>query len=252
VDLFDVARACIRRWYVVLPLLLIVAWYSHNMYQSVKPVYYSNATIGMVAPNTKMWSAPQGVEMPQNGLLEMGGPSLMANMAAVGLKDPTVVTKVVAAGGTANYTSSMFWVPATSPQLPMVTIAATEPDPAVALKTVELVLEQANSTLHTLQQQAGVPDSQMVKSFVVSPPSEPASAMPSRTKSTIAVFAAGVGITILVGLLVDVLLMRWKRRRQKRRQTRVQAADGADTADGARNVDPQNKYAADEVALDTR
>ncbi len=42
-------------------------------------------------------------------------------------------------------------------------------------------------------------------------------------------------------------------RRQKRRQTWVQTAAGADTADGARNVHPQDKHAAaDDVAMDSR
>ena len=54
-DLFDVVRSCIRRWYVVLPLLLIVAWYSHQIYASAKPVYYSSAVIGVAPPNTQVW-----------------------------------------------------------------------------------------------------------------------------------------------------------------------------------------------------
>ena len=50
-DLFDVVRSCFRRWYVVLPLLLIAAWFAHDIYTSVKPVYYSNAVVGLAAPN---------------------------------------------------------------------------------------------------------------------------------------------------------------------------------------------------------
>jgi hypothetical protein len=222
------------------------------MYKSAKPVYYSSATIGVAAPSTKMDIAPQGVAVPHNGLLDIGGATVIANMAAIDLHSPAVVERVVAAGGQADYTSGMFWVPPTSPQLPMVTISATEPDPAAALKTVELVVAQADSTLRTLQQKANVPDAQMVTPLVVSPPSAPVAGMPSRIKSTIAIFAAGVGIVILAGLLVDVLLMRRKARRQERPQTRVQTTDGADTADGARNVDPHNEYADDEVAMDSR
>ena len=72
-------------------------------------------------------------------------------------------------------------------------IEATNADPAAVTKTLELVLQQAEITLRTLQQQAQVPDDQMVAPFVVSPPSAPAAGMPTRTRSTIAIFVAGAG-----------------------------------------------------------
>ena len=250
-DLFDVARSCFRRWYVVLPLLLVALWYSHKMYTSAKPVYYSNAVISVAAPSTRVDQAPVGVPIPRNGLLDLGGASLITNMAAIGLRDPDVVAKIVAAGGRPDYTSRMFPVPGTMPELPLVMIEATEPDPASASKTVELVVAQADSTLRTLQQQADVPDDQMVKPFVVSPPSAPVSGMPSRTKSTISVFVAGAGLAVLAGVVADVFLTRWKARRQKRQ--RIPAApQSVDAADAAEDDDSQNSRAADEVAMDSR
>ena len=80
-DLFDVVRSCARRWYVFLPLLLIVAWYSYSVYSSVKPVYYSNTVIGIVPPSTRVDNVPAGVPIPRNGLLDVGGASLIAKMA---------------------------------------------------------------------------------------------------------------------------------------------------------------------------
>ena len=116
-DLFDVARSCFRRWYVFLPLLLIVAWFSHSVYSSVKPVYYSNAVIGLAPPSTRVDNVAPGVPLPRNGLLDIGGAPLIANMAAVGLREPSVVDRVVAAGGLPDYVSKMFPVPATMPAI---------------------------------------------------------------------------------------------------------------------------------------
>jgi hypothetical protein len=263
VDLFDVVRSCFRRWYVVLPLLLIALWFSHRVYNSAKPVYYSNAAVSVAPPNIQVPVGTPGAAVPRNGLEDVGGATLIPNLLVFGLSDPSVVAQVVAAGGQANYTVKMFPVPATSPELPLIMIEASEPDPIAASKTVALVVAQTDPALRTLQQQAGVPDDQMVKALVVSPPSAPAGGMPSRTKSTMTIAAAGAGIAILVGLVVDVLLMRWKAHRRNRRQTRVQTAGDADTADGvrsadaavsadgARNVNPQNRHAADEVAMDS-
>jgi hypothetical protein len=258
VDLFDVVRSCFRRWYVVLPLLLITAWFSHHVYSSVKPVYYSSAAISMAPPNMQVPIGDPGVAVPRNGLEDVGGATLIPNLLVFGLRDAGVMGQVVAAGGQPDYMVRMFPVPATSPELPLIMIEATEPDPIAASKTVELVVAQADPVLRTLQQQAGVPDTQMVKPLQVSPPSPPAAGMPSRTRSTIAIFVAGAVLAILAGLVVDLLLMRWKTRRQKRQQTRVQTADGADTADGAEaadgagHVSPRSRHASDELAVDSR
>src|SRR5262249_5148276 len=99
VDLFDVAGSCFRRWYVMLPVLLITFWFSYTSYKSVQPVYYSNVVIGIAPPSTRVDSTAPGAEVRRNGLLDAGGAALVANMARIGLRDPAVVSQVVAAGG---------------------------------------------------------------------------------------------------------------------------------------------------------
>lgn len=248
-DLFDVVRSCFRRWYVVLPLLIVAAWYSHHIYTSVKPVYYSQAVVGFVPPNTQQIQAPPDqYVVPRNGLLDAGGPALLANMAMIGLRDPAVVSQVVSSGGAADYVAKMFPVPATSPPLPMIMIEATEPYPDSASKTVELVVAQAEPALRAVQAQAGVPEGQMVKPFVVSPPSAAVAGIPSRTRATITVFVAGTGLAILIGVVFDLVVPRWRTRHLPRRQGKqnnpqVSTADPNTTAIEAE---------ADEVAVDSR
>jgi hypothetical protein len=212
VDLFDVVRSCFRRWWVLLPLLLVVGWFSYDAYTSVKPVYYSNTVIGLSPPNTKVVNAAQGVPLPRNGLLEVGGAALIANMTTVGLMEPAVVDRVVAAGGLPDYVARMFPGPANMPQLPLVMVEATNADPAAVSRTLELVVAQSEVTMRNLQEKARVPEDQMVAPFVVSSPSTPAAGMPSRTRSTISIFAAGFGLSVVVTVLVDVLLCRRRRR----------------------------------------
>jgi hypothetical protein len=213
VDLFDIARACARRWWVFLPLLLIVGWFSYDVYSSVKPVYYGNAVIGLTPPSTKIYNAPQGVALPRNGLLDIGGADLIANMAAVGLREPSAVDRVVEGGGIPDYVSKMFPIPTGTSPLPIVMVEATAADPAAVTRTLELVITQADATLRALQRQAQIPEDQMVTPFVVSPPSTPAAGMPARTRSTIAIFVAGAGLAVLVTVVMDALLVRRKTRR---------------------------------------
>jgi hypothetical protein len=242
VDLFDVVRSCFRRWYIFLPLLLIVAWFSHSVYSSAKPVYYSQAVIGVAPPSVRVDDVAPGLPLPRNGLLDIGGAPLIANMAALGLREPSIVDNVVAAGGLPDYVSKMFPAPANQ-QLPLIVIDATDEDPAAVTKTLEVVIAQAGVSVRTLQQQARVPDDQMVAPFVVSPPSAPAAAMPTRTRSTIAIFVAGAGLSVLLTVLADVLLTRRKSRAQQRRQERSDAAAGPDPAHPPNEVKQPNQTA---------
>ena len=215
-DLFDVVKSCARRWYIFLPLLLVAAGFSYHAYTSVQPVYYSSAVLGISPPPTRVDHVEAGVALPRNGLLDIGGAPLIANMTAVALREPSVVDQIVAAGGLPHYVSEMFPVPATSPQLPLVWIEVTDPDPEAVTKTLELLIAQSDATLREVQQNARVPSDQMVTSFVVSPPSTPAMGMPTRMRSTIAIFVAGAALTVLLTVVLDVLLTRiGARRRQK-------------------------------------
>jgi hypothetical protein len=137
-------------------------------------------------------------------------------MAAVGLRDPSVVDQVAAAGGLPDYNAKMFPVPSTMPQLPLIMVEVTNADPAAVTKTLELVIQQAGETVRSLQKQAKVPDDQMVAPFVVSPPSTPAAGMPARTRSTIAIFVAGAGLSVLLTVVFDVFMTRFKARRRQR------------------------------------
>lgn len=218
-DLFDVVKACFRRWYVLLPLLLITGWYSYNVYAGVKPVYYSQAIVGLAPPGYRVDTAPTGQPLPRNGLMDIGGAPLLANMAALGLREPTVVNRVVALGGLPDYTARLFPVPANAQPIPLVMIEETAPDPAAATKTLELVSDEMSSSLESIQKQANVPPEMMVEAFVVSPPSTPVAAMPTRTRSTASIAVAGIGLSILATVLVDVLLVRRRQRTKLHAQT---------------------------------
>jgi hypothetical protein len=169
-------------------------------------------------------------------------------MAVLQMREASIVNAVVAAGGSQDYGVKMFPVPATAAQLPLIMVDAGLPDPNFAKKTVDLAAAQTDAALRAVQLQAGVPDDQMVRGFAVSAPSEPVPAMPSRTKSTIVIVAVGVGSAILVAVVLDILIMRWKARRRNRRQIQSkiesQTVDAAAFSDGTKKA-PSNAHAED-------
>lgn len=215
-DLFDVVRACFRRWYVALPLILVTGWFAMTTYQSVKPVYYTNAVIGLSGPSMQVVYDPKVI--PHNGLLETGGPALIANLVVLGLRDPEIKARVVDGGGQPNYNTYLFPVPANTPALPLVTVDTTQPDPESATKTVSLVMAQIGSVLESIQRNAGVPDDMMVRPISATPPQTPTPGVPSRTRSTIAIMAGGVGIAVVIAVLFDVVLSRMAAARSSRKR----------------------------------
>lgn len=209
-DLIDVSRACLRRWYIVLPILLATAAFVYHDYTSTKPVYYSNAVVALAPPNSQLPFSTAGVPVPRNGLLDSGGPVLIANLAVLSWRDPSVVSQVVTAGGRPNYNVRMFPSPGTAAPLPIIMVEATESDAGTAAATVKAAIAQAEQVLHTIQQQAGVPEAQMVRALVASPPRAPVAGKPSQIRSSISMALAGLVLAVVLALVADMLILRRK------------------------------------------
>ncbi|MDH6196224.1 hypothetical protein M2272_002867 [Mycobacterium frederiksbergense] len=235
-DLFDVVRSCARRWYICLPLLLIAAWFSYGKYSAVQPAYYSQAVIGFAGPSSRVEYAQAGTPISRNGLLDAGGADLIANMTALGLREPAVIDAVVSGGGLPDYSSRMFPTPPGSAPIPLVMIEETGADPAAVTRTLELIVEQSTGTVENLQKQAGVAPDQMATPLIVMPPTAPSAAMPSRTRSTATIFVAGAGLTVVATVLADILLG-WLAAR--RRQSGA-AAEVSTEHSGAQSETPTN------------
>lgn len=213
-DLFDLAKACARRWYVFVPLMLATIFVGYRAYTGVEPVYYSTTTVGLANPSVT--GVQTGSEVRENGLVSAGGAVLLSNILAMSLKDESISRQVAAAGGDPNYTASVFELGIPGQQLPLVTITATTPDPGISTKTVELVAAQAVPLLKQMQQSAGVPEDQMLISYSVVPLGDPVQATPSRTRSTVALLLACTGLSVVATALLDSLMLRRKRVRLDR------------------------------------
>lgn len=231
-DFLEVIQACRRRWYVVVPLFLITAVTSVVLYVSVKPVYYSNAVLTIVPPST-----PSAVN---NGLLQIGGSGVLANMAVIAFQDPSVKSAVRADGGNDDFVVRMFPIDFTNAnaanQLPLIMIEATEPSPELAKKTAQLAAAQTDRVLRDLQQQAAVPSEAMVKALLITSP-EPLRGLPSRKKSTVTIFIVGLCLSVLAGVGADFFAAR---RRLRRGESQATATEGESHGAGDRSeIEPQ-------------
>lgn len=218
-DLFDVARACARRWYITLPLVLLTLVISGISYASVQTKYVGTTVLG-IAPAV----APQspGSALPSNGLMDTGGIGLLSNLLSLGLQDEAVRMQIESRGGLPTYVTAVYAVP--GGQLPLVTVESTSADPEEVAKTLTLVTQQAQDTLKQIQEGAGVVTSTQATTYPVRPPTAPEARKPGRARTTVAIFVVGIALSVLIGVTGDVMI----RRRSRGREA---VTDGAESAD---------------------
>jgi hypothetical protein len=217
VDALDVVRACFRQKFVVLALMVIVAWIVFQPHKSAKPAYYSDTIVGMAPSNLQWPIGCDGAPAPKNGLLDIGGEDLVTSMAVYAFNQPSVKGRVVAGGGTANFfaeaVKTFDSAGKPGPEKPLIRIEAIAEDPHVAQNTAQLAAAEADHVLGDIQQQAGVPDEQMVKAITIAPASVPVTPMQGPRK--LAIYRAMIGITIVIFVSVGIDSILTRRRRRK-------------------------------------
>jgi hypothetical protein len=93
-------------------------------------------------------------------------------------------------------------------ELPLIMIDTIQDDPQVAIKTVQAAVDQAEPILRNLQQTAGVADNLMAHALITGAPTVSGGVTESRIKTTVIISVLGVLISLLIGVVVDVILSR--------------------------------------------
>ena len=202
-DLVDVLRACVRRWYVFIPLALLAVGLSNMAYGSARGEYYSSAVIGFASPSNQINYAGPGAPLSRNGLLDVVGSTGFASMIAVALEEPAVAERVLAAGDVYAYDARLYPARERTQAPPQVLIEASGPDREGVLTTLRRVIGESPRALQNLQIDAQVPADRMVTMLVVAEPSVPTYGAPPRIRLFLAILTGGILLTILSTVISD-------------------------------------------------
>jgi len=71
-DIWTVLKACLRRWYVFLPALLLASWFSWSQVQSIPPTYLATSSATVAGPALVPGGAP-GEIVEVNPFERLGG-----------------------------------------------------------------------------------------------------------------------------------------------------------------------------------
>jgi hypothetical protein len=213
-DLAEFGRVIRRRWYVLLPLLLIVTGMTVAVRDKIAVQYQSTSTVSLLASQQ---STVGTTTLPGTGNPFLSFDSSLndtADFLARRVSSASASNQLAAEGLTGSYSAVL-----AASQGPFITLTVDAPTAAATTHQMNILISFTAVQLTALQQQEGVTAANMIRSAVIVPGSEPAAQNKSRNQDTIGVGVAGIAIVFLAVFAYDALTA--SRRRSRKRAGRV-------------------------------
>lgn len=197
-DVFTLARACVRRWYVFVPLLVITAVVSLVQARGIKPLYGRSAVVVLLPSNSVPKVDPSARAQPINPLTSVG----VAQSALITrLSSGNAAVRIAnATNGTGGY-----GLAGQKGGGGQITVAALGSTPAIASGTLAAVLRQARTQLRDLQAAVRAPSGSYFKIYLLNRDVDVSKSYPQRSRNIVLIALAGVLLSILLTQLADYL-----------------------------------------------
>ncbi len=203
-DLLGVLRACVRRWWVFLPVVGLTAWLCWQQYQDAEPEYTATASV-VVAPSPDLVisrgrQAENGppVTTPFNG---GEGPRVLSGLLVRALNTAVVREQLLPAGGAALVASRDVQEDAT-----VVDLQVVAQDAASDVEALAAVRAGVNDVVHQVQLEAGAQQGQLYDAVSGGPVDPPLVTYPDRVRGVVAIGLAGMLAAVVLSVLAQSLL----------------------------------------------
>lgn len=236
-DVVTVVRAALRRWYVLLPALILTSLVMYRLYATAEPLHTATGQVLLVSPNSVFehfdvsgsgedGEEPLEITRQVNPYLGFNS-SLMVTSKVVGgiLDAPDTRREYQQDGLIADYAVEI------DTQAPIVMLSVEGAPDAPVLKTLRRLVEDAEQSLLELQNEADAPDGELIRQKVIALPSEPESS--SGKLMRLLLLVAGLGGAAALGgaVLFDAMA--------SRRTYNDAFSQPADQSERDRAVDPR-------------
>jgi hypothetical protein len=206
VDLWDLTRLLLRRWYFAVPMLLASVATVVLAAQTVSPDYKATGYMQLIpAPSTGKIPDPKAKPKPANPWLDLGYAAL-GNAAALSVTDQSGLDKLVREGFTDSVTVVL------NERTPLFEIEAVGDSKEQATGTVRQIVELLQTDIAAKQKQYGALPEDTISTLVINDGSSPEQET-GKIKRVIIV-AAGIGL--LTTTASTIALDYWLRRRSRR------------------------------------
>lgn len=224
VDLWDLIRVGARRWYVLLPLLVIVGFAAVTAQDGVQPEYAAKSTV-LVQNTPRGTPLPAGQQAIENPVSALG---MTVEAQALAVK---AVSGEVRATLRAQNLSTTYTVELLNDRVPILTVTARASSASLTTATLTSVVNGLDADLQAQQANVGANASTRVTLTRLDGIGSPARDKSGEQRALFLTLAVGVVIALALTVLVDVAL---RARRRGRRQSGGQDErwiDGREPAD---------------------
>ena len=214
-DAVDILKTCLRRWYVMLPILLGAAGVSYQLLQAQETTYTAAASYGLVQPDLAAIGAENESQRyplgPEGSALVGAALEAQLNSRETQEQLGSDKTRGWGPGEVENDSSYSVKIPQFETTYE---VRAWGTDEKAVRAVVNRVIEAAPGIADDLQDRAGAPSAGRYQPFVLAPTQ--VAVLPSTAGKKLVVAVMGVGV--LVGaawsIVVDVALRRRARSRE--------------------------------------
>jgi hypothetical protein len=219
VDLWDLIRVGARRWYVLLPLLVITGAAAVTVQDGVEPEYVAKSTV-LVQDTPRATPLPAGQQALENPVSALG---MTVEAQALAVK---AVSGEVRGTLRAQNLATTYTVEVLNDRVPILTVTARANSAALATATLTSVVNSLDADLQTQQANVGTNASTRVTLNRLDGIGTAARDKAGEKRALFITLAVGVILALLVTVIVDVALR--SRRRQRLGKGRPDTAwDGA-------------------------
>ncbi|WP_433306509.1 hypothetical protein ACQP2F_20985 [Actinoplanes sp. CA-030573] len=206
-DLWDLTRLLLRRWYFAVPMLVISVAVVVMAAKTVSPDYKSTGYMQLIpAPSTGKVQDPKAKQRPTNPWNDLGYAAL-GNAAVLTVTDQTALEKLKKEGFTDSVTVVM------DERTPLFEIEAVGNSPVQASSTVQQVIKLLQADIAAKQKQYGTQAEDTISTLVINDGTTPSEE--SGKVKKVLIVAAGLGI--IVTTAATIALDYWLRRRARRK-----------------------------------
>jgi hypothetical protein len=210
VDLWNTLQVVLRRWYVVVPLLIVTAVVTLSATNGIDPEYHASASMILLGPTGP---APTGDPADEDRVAGSGNPyagslSITATALQVAASGGKTSQDLAEAGLSTDY---VITVPSRAPIL-NVLVDADSPDEAVA--TVQEAVRLVGVRLEELEAQVGVPAGDKIRVDVLRISDVGSTDYQARNRLRILLVVLGVILSVGAAVLVDSGAAKLRRRKQ--------------------------------------
>ena len=208
-DVLSTFQACVRRWYVVLPVLALGILFAGIKFEQASPVYQLSTKLIVLTGGTVVTSgnAPTSAVATNPYATQL---STAAEAATVSSLSPEALSAISSAGPVAAFAAAL------EQQAPIIDVTASSLDQRTVSKALANFVTEAGKQFRQLQLRAGSPPQQLLQLQTLSSPGLPAVSYPRRSRTLGIIVLASLVLAAAVGLALDTALGRSRRRMTSR------------------------------------